>query len=337
MTRKEQVKNNILISMKMHLDSNTFSILESVLVKEFYNIEISDMETLPATNEMSNEYIWELYDTMKGSKLSKQTIDMYKLTLFELLQYTGKSILHLEQNDVEYYLGQKQKEGNKPVTLNNKIRFLCTVFNWLRKRQIISANPAECIEPYTEIEKPIDHLEPYEVEQLKKGCKHKRDRALMEWLRCTATRGGEMPIININQIDWQTGKITIYGQKGHAYRPVCLDNIAIGYIREYLDERGETITSNNPLFTHLHNTKPLQRGGICTSLKAIARRAGVQHNVYTHLFRKTVATQIVRRGGSDSDAGEYLGHKPMGVTGRHYIYRSEDRVVKIFDNFVKAV
>lgn len=337
MTRKEEVKNNILLSMKSYLDSNVFSILESVLIKELFNVDIVDMETLPAPNEMTNEYIWDIYEAKRGCKLSADTVSMYKVTIFEFLRYVNKSLLHIEQNDVEYYLLMKQREGNAPVTLNNKIRYLNTVFSWMRKNGFISVNPVECIEDYTVDEKPIDHLEPYELEQLKRGCVHKRDRAIMEYLRCTGSRGGEIPIVNINQVDWQTGKIIIYGKKGHAYRLVCLDNIALGFIREYLEERGEQITSGNPLFTHLHSNKSLQRGGLCTSLKAIAKRAGISHNVYTHLFRKTVATQIVRRGGSDSDAGEYLGHKPVGVTGRHYIYKNEDHIVKIFQSYVQAV
>lgn len=37
--------------------------------------------------------------------------------------------------------------------------------------------------------------------------------------------------------------------------------------------------------------------------------------IYPHLFRKTTATNIIKRGGSAHDAGEYLGHKnsrPLG-------------------------
>lgn len=37
------------------------------------------------------------------------------------------------------------------------------------------------------------------------------------------------------------------------------------------------------------------------------------------------------------DAGEYLGHKPQGVTARHYAFRSEDHTVKIFESYVAAV
>ena len=339
MNRKEEIKNNILLQMKCFIDDSTSQILEKVLVNAFYNIDIVDMETLPVTADMSNEYIWNMFEMKRNGKLAIETIGAYKNTLQEFTSYVNKSFIHVEQNDIEYYLMQKQIQGNCPSSLNNKIKKLSAFFSWMRKNHIITINPAECIERYTVDEKPIDHLEPFEIEQLKKGCKHKRDRALIEWLRCTATRGGEIPDVRINQVDWNTGKVVIYGRKGHAYRTVYLDRVAIGYIREYIAERGVDLNSDIPLFTRLRGdkTKGICRETYCNTLKIIAKRAKVTHNIYTHIFRKTVATQICRRGGSESDAGDYLGHKPVGVTGKSYIFKNDDRILKIFQDCVQAV
>ena len=55
------------------------------------------------------------------------------------------------------------------------------------------------------------------------------------------------------------------------------------------------------------------------------------------LYRKTTATQIVRRGGSDEIAGEYLGHAPKNVTGKHYTFKGTEHVEQIFHNYVEAV
>lgn len=69
----------------------------------------------------------------------------------------------------------------------------------------------------------------------------------------------------------------------------------------------------------------------------ISKFLPVAETIFNSLFRKTTATNILKRGGTDSDAGEYLGHKPQGVTARHYAFRSEDHTVKIFESFVAMI
>ena len=65
-----------------------------------------------------------------------------------------------------------------------------------------------------------------EWEQLKSGCPKVRERALLEFMRCTAIRVGEIPAIKICDIDWQEGKLTVYGNKSDKYRNVCIDRVA---------------------------------------------------------------------------------------------------------------
>ena len=77
--------------------------------------------------------------------------------------------------------------------------------------------------------------------------------------------------------------------------------------------------------------------GIRSSIKTISNRSKVNRRVYPHLFRKTTASNIVKRGGSIHDAGEYLGHKDRSTAGQHYAYISEDHTVEIFNKFVATV
>lgn len=152
-------------------------------------------------------------------------------------------------------------------------------------------------------------------------------------------RRGEVPIVRICDIDFRSGKLVIFGEKTQKYRTVFLDSVAIHYIQEYLRERGVAENSKEPLFTWLRGdkTKALDKDGLYASIKDIAERAGMDRRVYPHLFRKTTATNICRRGGTEDAAGEYLGHAPKNVTGKHYTFKSEQYVEQIFHNFVEAV
>ena len=72
MTRKETLKNEIVMKMRYHLGKNELAMLDETLSECLYQIEIVDATTLPATVENSNEYILELYE-LKRSLILKES------------------------------------------------------------------------------------------------------------------------------------------------------------------------------------------------------------------------------------------------------------------------
>ena len=340
MNVKEKLKNDVIIGMRMHLDDITMQILEQVIIQACRNIEMTEIESLPATVDDTNSYILEMFMARKARKLKPKTIEAYLRTVREFIAFIdNKPLNKAEEADIECYLFQKQKMDNNNTSLNNNRRNLSAFFTWMRKSKLISENPCDGVEAYTQDEKPIDHLESTEWELLKKGCWDSRPRALIEFMRCTAMRRGEIPQVKISDIDFSTGEIVIYGHKTSKYRSVFLDKVAIFYIKQYMMERHVTEISELPLFTHIKGdiTKTLEDHGIYAVIKTIARRAGMERRVYPHLFRKTTATNIIRRGGSEDAAGEYLGHTPKNVTGKHYTFKDKQYTEKIFHEYVEAV
>lgn len=335
-TRKEVFKNEILMKMKYHIEKNEMAILEAVLAETLYRVDIIDAVTFPATADATNEYILNLYELKRGLNLKESTMKTYMCTAREYVQYINKPLVLTEKEDVEQYLRMKMKEGNTGCSMNNKRRKLNSLFVWMKKNSFIKENPVENIGCFKEILKPVDHLVAEEMEQLKEGCLDKRDRAMLEWMRCTATRKGEIPYVCINQINWSTGEVMIYGEKTETYRTVYLDGVALKYLIEYIEGRGLNTKSSLPLFAHKRDDgRALSKSGIYAEVRRIAKRSGLERRVYPHLFRKTTATNIVRRGGSTEDAGLYIGHKPQGVTARHYV--SADSVEKVFREYVQAI
>ena len=295
------------------------------------------MENLPATVDDTNSYILEMFMARKAMKLKPKTVDAYLRTIREFIAFIdNKPLNKAEEADIECYLYQKRKMDNNNTSLNNNRRNLSAFFTWMRKVKLIAENPCDGVDAYTQDEKPIDHLEPEEWEMLKKGCWDARDRALIEFMRCTAMRRGEIPQVKISDIDFSSGEIVIYGHKTSKYRSVFLDKVALFYIRQYMEERNVTEQSGQFLFTHLRGNRelPLEDRGIYSVIKKIAKRAGMGRRVYPHLFRKTTATNIIRRGGSEDAAGEYLGHAPKGVTGKHYAFKDKQHTEKIFREYV---
>ncbi len=336
MNDNEKLLNDIIIAMNSHLDDTNMSILKNVLHKYLSQYNISAAETLPATVDDSNEYILKMFLATKGAKLSPRTVTYYIDTIKKLLATVNKPLTEITSLDISCFLNSLRRD-NTAVSLNNRRRNLSAFFTWMRKTHLIIENPCEAVESYKQIIKPIDHMEPTEYEQLKSGCITSRDRAIIEFLRSTAMRVGEMGSVIISQVNWSTGLINILGEKTGAYRPVCLDSVALKYLSQYIADRNLTYSSQLPLFSQTHSNKALSGSGIRDSLKKIRNRAGLTRRVYPHLFRKTTATNIIKRGGSIHDAGEYLGHKDSSTAGRHYTYIGSEHTLDIFRRYVAAV
>ena len=338
MTAKEQLKNNVLVKMRNHVNSQTMDILGEVLSGELAAVEVVAMETLPATIEDSNAYVWELFQVKKAPKLSAKTVARYGDVLRHFTEFCHKPFIKVTSMDVELYLASIRKD-NTEVSLDGQRRCLSAFFTWMRKSHLIVENPCDEIEPYKIIEKPIDHMEPEEMEQLKTGCRTPRDRALIEFLRSTAVRVGEAEQVRVCDVDWRSGEVNVYGEKGRKYRTACLDSVAMKYLTEYVESKQVSFGSAEPLFTcdrgDVH--KGLARASIRNSIGVIRERAGMERRVYPHLFRKTTATNVIRRGGSVHDAGEYLGHKERSTAGRFYTYMGKRHTVDIFNKYVASV
>lgn len=278
-----------------------------------------------------------LYQDKRRNKISDETMQYYISTVKGIAELVNKPLIKIDENDVEYYLRTKRQQGNCNVTVNNLRRNLCAFFGWMCKQRIIQFNPTEVVEPLPVIEKPIDYMTSEDMSYLRDACRDVRDRALIEFLRSTAMRSGEIPLVRISDIDWANGKVVIFGHKNNKFRTVMLDKVAIQYIAAYVNARNLPPNSNEYLFTHIRGDKsmPLTNDGIRYVVKQIAKKSNVKRNIYPHLFRKGTATLIVRRGGSDEMAGEYLGHTPRTVTGRHYTSKGAEHIEEIFNRCVR--
>lgn len=337
MTKKESFRNEVLLKMKYQLGKNELAMLDEVLSESLYQKDIVDAVTLPATSIDTNEYILNLYELKKSLTLKESTLKGYMLSAHELIRYVNKPLTIMDREDIEYYLRCKKREGNTGTSLNNKRRKILALFRWMKQQHFIAENPVEEIEQFKEVAKPIEHLLAEEMEQLKEGCVCARDRALLEFLRSTACRRGEIPYIKVKDINWNTGEILIYGEKTDTWRNVYLDSVAIKYLKDYiLTDRKIQLNSSEPLFTR--SKKPvrvLSKNGIYAEIKRIEKNSHISKRVYPHLFRKTTATNIVRRGGTVDDAGCYIGHKGSDVTRRYYIAQKDPK--NVFHRFVESI
>ncbi len=319
-TQKEILRDNILTGMQPFLNAPLMEILNQVVVQALFGLEVTESETLLATIDDTNQRIIAIYMTKKAPKLSPKTVEYYMLTIRNFIEFVQKSLLDVSDMDVEFYLQSYSRKGNQASTINNARRNLSAFFTWMRKSQstinnerrnlsafftwmrkshLRSDNPVDSVEPYREMDKPIDHLTDGELEALRDACKVKvrnkvtdldeykeslRDRALLEFLRSTAVRVSECVSVNVQDINWQSGELMVYGQKNRTWRTVCLDDTAKYHLKKYIDSRND---KEPALFiSSKRDHKRLAKPGIESAIGRIAERSGLKRRVYPHLFSR---------------------------------------------------
>ena len=145
----------------------------------------------------------------------------------------------------------------------------------------------------------------------------KRNHAIMLLLSRLGLRAGEIVALKIEDIDWENGVITIFGKNGREDRfPIPHDvgeSIAI-----YLKSGRPNCLSRCVFVRH----KPPIFGfknymAISSMVHRTLDRVGVGKDLPykgAHLFRHTLATEMLHRGFSLGDIGEILRHQNPNTT-----------------------
>ena len=134
--------------------------------------------------------------------------------------------------------------------------------------------------------------------------------AIVETLYSTAVRVSELAAMNREDISFQDRDVTVIG-KGNKQRETYI-NAGMGvYLKKYLESRTD---SNPALFVSLKNPhERLGKNAIEAILKKIGKTAGVK-NVHPHRFRRTAATDLLRRGMPIEQVSKLLGHVKLDTT-----------------------
>jgi integrase len=158
------------------------------------------------------------------------------------------------------------------------------------------------------------------VEQILKRCDRKtsigrRNYAMLLLLARLGVRAGEVIRLSLEDIDWDSGQIAIRG-KGGKLAPLPLPPDVGAALAAYL-RRDRPHSASRRVF--LRHRAPITSFANPSTISTIVRRAlkhaGVESaHKGAHVLRHSLATSLLRQGGSLDEMGELLRHPSPNTT-----------------------
>ena len=202
------------------------------------------------------------------------------------------------------YLAWRKRSGLAAASIKLEAVALRIFFRFLLARNILTSNPAENLS--------IPRVERYLPETLNVSAMTRllesvssadplglRDRAMLELLYASGLRVSELCSVRLEGLDLEEGLIRVTG-KGNKTRLVPVGLPAQEAITHYLEiERPKLVSrrSGAEVFLSARGRK-LTPQRVWQLIKRYAARAGLEANVYPHLFRHSFATHLLA-GGAD--------------------------------------
>jgi site-specific recombinase XerD len=150
-----------------------------------------------------------------------------------------------------------------------------------------------------------------------------RDIALVETLRATGCRVGELVGMRRGDLDWMARSALVKG-KGSKWRKVYWDDVAWQALQTYLEARHDGGDARGlarlPLFSGHGNRSgstlsPLTTRHVSRTIQALAKRAGIAEvGVTPHYFRHVFATRALDRTDNLALVQDLLGHASPATT-----------------------
>ncbi len=157
-----------------------------------------------------------------------------------------------------------------------------------------------------------DNITEAEMSRIFHAASNIREKAVACVFAYSGLRNLEVCNVLVSDIDIGRNQIRVASGKGFKDRYVNISGECSKVIAEYLNEfpRAET----EFLFTTLKRNARLATGDLRKHIRKLARRCGITRRIYPHLFRHSLATNLLNRGANIIMIKEQLGHRHLEST-----------------------
>ena len=312
---RTNIINDVIMSMQSTLTEDQLNSLKQSLYMKLNEYEVQERctEIVPCEDK-SEMMLKQFIATKRVQGLSENTLQRYIYEIKKLLAFLQKDLNDVTTFDLRYYLSMRKEvsiQTGKEIsnrTLDGMRRCIRSFFSFLYVEGLIDKNPSAALTQIKYEKKVKKSFSDTDLEKLRRSCKTVRDRALIEFLYSTGCRVSEVVRINRNDINFDNNSVLVLG-KGSKQREVYINEVAMLYLKEYLESRSDPY----PALFIGKGTDRLHKNGIEALLRRIGEAASVE-NVYPHRYRRTMATNMINRGAQIQEVSVLLGHEDVRTT-----------------------
>ena len=217
---------------------------------------------------------------------------------------------------------QRHVHERSPRSAANMVGALRAFLRYLRYRGKITSDLAACVPTVANwsFSTLPRFLQPGQVQQVLTHCDRRttlgrRNYAILLLLARLGLRAGEVVAMTLDDLDWKAGHLMVRGKGGRwAQMPLPAD--VAGAIVAYLQD-GRPRCASRRLFIREHAPRVgfANSAGISTLVQRALAHAGVDSpHTGAHVFRHTLAVEMLRQGASLGEIGELLRHQHPDTT-----------------------
>lgn len=308
------VEEIILTKMADCLDEKQMEKLKNVLILALYKDEHENKQELMCVDE-NTRILNTYFASLKIGGRSEKTIKKYALDIRMMLDFFNNlDLTKINTNEIRYYLAwYKENRQVTNTTLENMRLSLNAFFKWMENEDYIAKNPMRKIPPIKKDTQPEQAFTSSEIESLKIHTDSPRDKAMITFLSSTCCRISEMCLANISDVDFDKHEVTVHG-KGNKDRIVYLDDIAVYYLKEYLNQRTD---DNEALFvTERGEARRIKKNSAERMFARLGEKVEID-GVHPHRFRSSQITNLLKKGMSIQHVQNLAGHENITTTEKY--------------------
>ncbi|MBO6516840.1 MAG: tyrosine-type recombinase/integrase [Bacteroidia bacterium] len=232
-----------------------------------------------------------------------------------------------------HYLNERpnyRRKGSKGLSssmLNHQVFSMRVFFNWCAKVNAIDLHPFTGLSFPKAYSPKRKALTKQQVNNLYRACISQRERAILGLFYGCGLRRSEGVSIDLKDIDYTLGKLTVRSGKFERRREVPIHSKILEDFRAYqFGERRELIKNHVPAFNEnsehpflLNNAGNRMKGrNANTMVKKIAQRAlfslRERESMSLHSLRHSIATHFKENGMPLEQIKQFLGHSSLDMT-----------------------
>lgn len=292
-------------------NSSQIQVIMDALDKASINYDVTPKETSIVLYDESNRKIVKQYLASKKLEgLSDRSLEFYSGRLRIFCDWVQKNPLEVTTNEIRIFLATYQAQrGISDRSLDKFRQIINGFYTWCVDEEYTVKNPCRNIKEIKYEAEPRKSLSRFQLEQLRRACKDKRELAIVDTLYSTGCRVTELVNMKKTQIDYEDKAIEILG-KGKKYNTVYFNTNAILSLSDYLNTRTDNCEY---LFVRkVQKADKLTIAAVEQIFRDLSKRCGFK--VTPHVMRHTAATLALESGMPLNQVQKMLGHSSPNTT-----------------------